>query len=328
MISWNLKPNWAPALTINGTPGNSGTFFVRTTPTETITLPNNLTIDPFVSYGSVSPASVTFQWELLDGPAPVIFTTPNEPFSEIRFDLPGTYNLRLNATAFDFDQSQEIKVTVHDSYLAWVDRTFKKSTPGETEKENDPDNDGISNLFEFILGLDPSTQDNENFPTPIFDAGSKTLNLTWTNRQLDPKRFSVIAEVSDDLKNWRSDSASIHVETLSSSDLTESFRAVALVTADQNRTHFMRLRAICFDKNASEIAPEIISLTNLANAPNINFTSQLGKSYQLEAFSDPSIGWIPVGESIVATSKVSVLVDRSPNNERNRFYRVRVYSGD
>jgi len=325
---WNLKPNWAPALTINGTPGNSGTFFVRTTPTETITLPNNLTIDPFVSYGSVSPASVTFQWELLDGPAPVIFTTPNEPFSEIRFDLPGTYNLRLNATAFDFDQSQEIKVTVHDSYLAWVDRTFKKSTPGETEKENDPDNDGISNLFEFILGLDPSTQDNENFPTPIFDAGSKTLSLTWTNRQLDPKRFSVIAEVSDDLKNWRSDSASIHVETLSSSDLTESFRAVALVTADQNRTHFMRLRAICFDENASEIAPEIISLTNLANQPNINFTSQLGKSYQLEAFSDPSIGWIPVGEPIVATSKVSVLVDRSSNNERNRFYRVRVYSGD
>ena len=258
----------------------------------------------------------------------MIFTTPNEPFSEIRFDLPGTYNLRLNATAFDFDQSQEIKVTVHDSYLAWVDRTFEKSTPGETEKENDPDNDGISNLFEFVLGLDPSTQDNENFPTPIFDAGSKTLSLTWTNRQLDPKRFSVIAEVSDDLKNWRSDSASIHVETLFSSDLTESFRAVALVTADQNWTHFMRLRAICFDENASEIAPEIISLTNLAKEPNINFTSQLGKSYQLEAFSDPSIGWIPVGEPIVATSKVSVLVDRSPNNERNRFYRVRVYSGD
>ncbi|MDA7611864.1 hypothetical protein N8659_00785 [bacterium] len=90
----------------------------------------------------------------------------------------------------------------------------------------------------------------------------------------------------------------------------------------------MRLRAICFDENASEIAPEIISLTNLANEPSINFTSQLGKSYQLEAFSDPSIGWIPVGEPVVATSKVSVLVDRSPNNERNRFYRVRVYSGD
>jgi hypothetical protein len=209
-----------------------------------------------------------------------------------------------------------------------VDRTFGKSTPGETEKENDPDNDGISNLFEFILGLNPSTQDNENFPTPIFDAESKTLSLTWTNRQFDAKRFSVIAEVSDDLQTWRSDSTSIHVETLSSSDLTESFRAVALVTADQNRTHFMRLRAICFDENASEIAPEIISLTNLTNEPKINFTSQLGKSYQLEAFSDPSIGWITVGEPIVATSKVSVLVDRSPNNERNRFYRVRVYSGD
>ena len=326
--SWNSKPNWAPALTINGTPGNSGTFLVRTPPTETITLPNNLTIDPFVSYGSVSPASVTFQWELLDGPAPVIFTKPNEPFSEIRFNLPGTYNLRLNATTFDFDQSQEIKVTVHDSYLAWVNRTFGKSTPGETEKENDPDSDGISNLFEFVLGLDPSTRDNKNFPTPIFDAESKTLSLTWETRQLDPKRFSVIAEVSDDLQTWRSGSASIHVETLSSSDLTESFRAVALVTADQNRTHFMRLRAICFDENAREVAPKIISLTNLANEPNINFTSQLGKSYQLEAFSDPSSGWIPVGEPIVATSKVSVLVDRSPNNERSRFYRIRVYSGN
>ena len=321
--SWNLKLNWAPGLITNGTPGKSGTFFVRTPSNETITLPNNLTIDPFVSYGSVSPTSAIFQWEFLDGPAPVVFTTPDEPLSQIRFGFPGTYNLRLNATAFDFDQSQEIKVTVYDSYLAWVNRTFGKTTPGETEKENDPDGDRISNLFEFVLGLDPTTRDSEIFPTPIFNTESRNLSLTWTNRQLDPKKFSVIAEVSDDLKTWRSDSASIQVETLTSSDLTESFRAVALTTADQNRNHFMRLRAICFDEIASEITPQIISLTNLANEPNINFSSRVGKSYQLEAFSDPTIGWIPIGEPIVAAEEVSVLVDRSTNNDRNRFYRVR-----
>lgn len=326
VVAWNLKLNWAPGLIINGTPGNSGTFSVRTPPNETITLPNSLTIDPFVSYGSVTPASVVFQWELLDGPASVFFTTPEEPASEIRFDLPGTYNLRLNATAFDLDQSQEIKVTVHDSYLAWVDRAFGMTTPGKTEKENDPDGDGISNLFEFVLGLDPSTQDSGKFPTPIYDAESKALSLTWSNRQLDPQRFSVIAEVSDDLKIWRSDSASIQVETLSSTDLMESFRAVALTTADQTRTHFMRLRVNCFDGIVPEITPEIISLTILAKEPNINFTSQPGKSYQLEAFSDPTVGWFSVGEPIIATSEISVLVDQSPQNDRNRFYRVRVFS--
>ncbi len=85
----------------------------------------------------------------------------------------------------------------------------------------------------------------------------------------------------------------------------------------------MRLRAIFFDEIVSEITPQIISLTNLANEPNINFSSRVGKIYQLEAFSDPTIGWIPIGEPIVATEEVSVLVDRSTNNDRNRFYRVR-----
>jgi len=182
---WNLKPNWAPGLTINGTPGNSGTFFVSTPPSETITLPDSLTIDPFVSYGSISPASVTFQWELLNGPAPVSFTTPGEASTEISFDLPGTYHLRLNATAFDFDRSQEVEVTVHDSYPAWVSRTFGNATPGQTDKENDPDDDGISNFFEFALGMDPTIQDSYLFPVPVFDPESKTLSLTWTNQKLD-----------------------------------------------------------------------------------------------------------------------------------------------
>lgn len=325
---WNLKPNWAPGLTINGTPGNSGTFFVSTPPSETITLPDSLTIDPFVSYGSISPASVTFQWELLDGPAPVSFTTPGEASTEISFDLPGTYHLRLNATAFDFDQSQEVEVTVHDSYPAWVSRTFGIATPGQTDKENDPDDDGISNFFEFALGMDPTIQDSDLFPVPVFDPETKNLSLTWTNQKLDTRKFAVIAEVSNDLKTWRSGPSAIHIEALSSTDLTETFRAIDLTTADQTRTRFMRLRVIGFDGIIANTAPEITSLTNLETEPTITFTSQPGQSYQLEALSDPLAGWFIVGGIILANSETSTLVDQSQRDGRYRFYRVRAISGN
>ncbi|MEN8785645.1 MAG: Ig-like domain-containing protein [Akkermansiaceae bacterium] len=321
--AWNLKPNWAPGLAINGTPGNSGTFFVNTSPQETVTLPDSLTIDPFVSYGSVSPASVIFQWELTDGPAPVFFTTPGEASTEIHFDLPGTYNIRLNATAFDFDQSQEVELTVHDSYPAWVERTFGNPTPGQTDKENDPDGDGISNLFEFALGLDPSTQDAESFPVPAYDPISKRLSVTWTNRQLDPRKFAIIAEVSDDLKTWRSGPSSLQIETLSSTGLTETFRAVDLISAEQARTHFMRLRVVCFDEIVVDTPPEIISLTNLTAEPLISFTSHPGQRYQLEALSAPQAGWFKVGSAIIATSETSTLADQSQRDERFHFYRIR-----
>ena len=326
--AWNLKPNWAPGLVINGTPGNSGTFFVKTPPSETITLPETLMINPFVSYGSVNPTSSVFQWELLEGPAPVFFKTPTKSATEIRFNLPGTYTLRLNATAFDFDQSQEITVTVNDSYSAWVDRNFGNDNPNQAKKENDPDGDGITNLFEFALGMDPSQRDSENFPTPIYNTSSKTLSLTWTNRRLDPQKFSVIAEVSDDLKTWHRDPSFIQVETLSSLELSESFHAVSLTKAGQTRAHFMRLRVICFDEIGPDTQPKIISLTNLANEPNITFTSQAGQSYQLEAFTDPLVGWFPVGDSIIASSEISVMVDQSERSERYRIYRVTGLSGN
>ena len=321
--AWNLKLNWAPGLAINGTPGNSGTFFVNTPSQEIVTLPDSLTIDPFVSFGSVSPASVTFQWELLNGPAPISFTSPGEPTTGITFDIPGIYNLRLNATAFDFDQSQEIEVTVHDSYSAWVSRTFGNATPGQTGDENDPDGDGVSNFFEFALGMDPTTVDSENFPVPVYDPDAKTLSLTWTTRQLDPRKFAVIAEVSNDLQTWRSDSSSLQVETLSSNDLTATFRAVDLISADQTRTRFMRLRVVDFYGIILNAPPEITSLTNLETDPTITFNSQPGQSYQLEAFSDTQTGWFTVGDPILATSEISLLVDPSQRNGRFRFYRVK-----
>ena len=321
--SWNLSTSWSPGLAINGTPGNSGTFFVNTISEAIVTLPDNLVVTPFVSFGSVSPASVDFQWELVSGPAPVSFTNPGEPATTIQFEEPGDYLLRLNATAFDFDQSQEITVTVYDSFEAWVDRILGGAVNGLTGENDDFDGDGVSNLFEFALGMDPTLPDAGLFPVPAYDAVSQSLSLTWTTTRLDPGKFAVIAEVSNDLQNWQSGPQVLEIEQFASTGLTQSFRATDLTNAGQTRARFMRLRVIAFQDPTTEVVPEIISLTGLGSQPVITFTSQPGQRYQLESLFDPAAGWFNVGAPVIATSETTSLVDDSADRDRFRFYRVR-----
>jgi hypothetical protein len=321
--AWNLEESWGPGLVINGTPGSSGTFFVNTPSTATLTLPDRLVIEPFVSFGSVSPASVNFQWALIEGPANVFFSNPGDSSTAVEFAEPGDYRLRLTATAFDIDQSQEVEVTVYDSYSAWVDRVLGGPAFGLTSEDDDFDGDGVSNLFEFALGMNPTVADAGLFPIPTLAPFSQSLSLSWTTTRLDPSEFAVVAEVSSDLKTWQSGPLVVEVEELPSPGLTRSFRATDRLGAGDTQARFMRLRVVRFDELNPNIGPEILSFFEFEDQPAVTFTSQPGQRYQLEVASDSRTGWLPLGEPVLAVSQITSLLDSSSAVLPTRIYRVR-----
>jgi len=324
VASWNEKQSWSSSLAINGTPGNAGLFSIRTQTQTTLTLPNQLTLTPFVSFGSISPASVTFQWQSIDGPAPVFFSKPGSPDTEASFTQGGLYTLRLAASAFDFHQTQEIVVTVYDSYSTWILRPFGSEIPGITGKNDDADSDGISNLFEFALGRDPIVPDSLNFPLPLYDPAGDALAVTWTQDRLDPTKFAVVPEVSTDLKTWFSGPSYLDQQVISKNNSSITYSATALANSGETKIHFMRLRVISNEDGTIPVAPQIIGIKNVHVQPAITFVSQFGQSYQLEFTDDPRNSWIPIGDSVIATSTETTLIDDTQQSPSFRLYRIRL----
>ncbi len=320
--AWQDKQSWAPSLAINGTPGNSGSFSIKPFEKEVLDLSEELTITPTISFGSFSPASVTFQWSSVDGPAPVIFSDPGDANTSISFESPGVYTVRLEASAFGSNYGQEMMITVYDSYADWITRNFGSEIPGQTGKEDDPDGDGISNLFEFALMMDPTLADSELFPVPAYDPADNALAVNFTRNSLNPTKFALVVEVSSDLKNWQAGSSAVTETVLTTMNGIQTLRAVDQTTASAARTRFMRLRVIGRDGVISDDAPKILSITNAQDLPTITFTSQFGLSYQLEYTADPREGWIAIGAPLVATSEQSTLIDTTGTADRLRLYRI------
>ena len=134
----------------------------------------------------------------------------------------------------------------------------------------DPDQDGISNLLEYALGLNPNAQDRSGLPTGRLDYMTAQSTSAGTGGQvqlfsvndccigtpvgLDPGKhymaFTVerrggirtdvdyIIEVSNDLSTWRSIQADV-VTVINTSELLEAYSTTAI----EDQPHqFMRLK--------------------------------------------------------------------------------------
>lgn len=320
--AWTDKQNWDASLALNGTPGSSGSFSIRPFEAEHLSLSDQLTIIPQISYGALSPASVSFQWSSLEGPAPVMFSDPREPNTSISFESPGVYIVRLEASAFGANYLQEMTITIYDSYPIWVTRNFGSKIQGQTGKEDDPDGDGITNLFEFALRMDPTVADSELFPIPAYDPVEDALAVSFTKNLFDPTKIALIVDVSSDLKNWTSSPSVITESVIANNNSIQTLRYVDQTTASATRTRFMRLRMIYHNGIVSNNTPKILSIANAPGLPTITFISQFGQSYQLEYTTDPRTGWIAIGDPIIATQEQSVLIDTSGTTDRLRLYRI------
>lgn len=70
---------------------------------------------------------------------------------------------------------------------------------------DDPDHDGVANLLEYALEMDPAVGDVDNLPAGIASAsnGTPCLSLTWKLRSQDCPVVSLAAQQSVDLSSWQ-----------------------------------------------------------------------------------------------------------------------------
>ena len=183
-LTLSFTANPAPVISTGGAPAaNTGS-------------PANLT-------GTASGATAT-TWSLVSGPGTATFADSSNPATTVTFSQPGSYTLRLLSSNANGTVSRTLAVTAVSAvsldpaiFADWQQLTW----PGETNTnitapDKDPDGDGVSNLLEWALQLNPTAPDTFN---PVFAKSGATLQYTYTRRKTAPGEASYQVEWSDTL---------------------------------------------------------------------------------------------------------------------------------
>jgi autotransporter-associated beta strand protein len=86
-------------------------------------------------------------------------------------------------------------------YLAWATDVANGLSAGANQAETaDPDNDGISNLLEFVLGGLPMSSSQAPLPDQTFASGNQTF--TFTREDDSEAEVTLVVQHSTDLLNW------------------------------------------------------------------------------------------------------------------------------
>lgn len=202
--------------------------------------PAAITGEPVTLAVSVSGATST-TWSLVSGPGSAVFVNSAQLATTVTFNQPGSYLLKLAATNSSAEVSQNIPIHVaaNPAYFAdWQSITW----PGNIDSEiigmnQDPDQDGNSNLLEWALNLDAKIADRFN---PILVLNGATLEYTYTRRKTAPGEATFQVLWSETLEDdWSSDNVSSET-WISETPTTRNVR-VSIPVIGASRT-FIRLR--------------------------------------------------------------------------------------
>jgi hypothetical protein len=140
------------------------------------------------------------------------------------------------------------------SQAAWRSQYFSAADLADPTKDTtvwgdtaDPDQDGMDNLLEYAVGLDPLTRQaaQQAITTTLLDSnGAKYFNLIYTRRKNAPL-LQYVPEVSSDKVTWSS--GSTVVQELSVTDAGPVFEIVScqdLTPVSPGNPRFFRLRII------------------------------------------------------------------------------------
>ena len=116
-------------------PGNSPPV-VDAGPDQTITLPNTATLSGNATDDGnpVPPGSLTTQWSLMSGPAPVTFSARGSLRSVVTFTTAGVYTLQLTATDGAIATSDNVVITVSSESTPFSGTPV--ALPGTIQAEN------------------------------------------------------------------------------------------------------------------------------------------------------------------------------------------------
>lgn len=233
-LSWNEKPSWRATAP---NPGFNGVFAVLAGEDQTICLPESAALEAVITYGAQSPAGVTLQWSKVSGPGTVNFSAPNSEVTNVSFSALGTYVLRFAATG-TVTVTDDLVIQASESYDAWAVRTLNSADPLITGMLRDPDKDGLTNLLEFALGLNPA--DGKTLGLPVASTSGGTLSITY--QRYTGCGLTYIVEVSTDLVSWSSTTVS---ESMTSSAGTlQNWTAVDSAPVSSSERRYMRVRVV------------------------------------------------------------------------------------
>jgi beta-glucanase (GH16 family) len=154
-------------------------------------------------------------WEMISGPQSVTLLEPTAPQPVVSFAAPGTYQFRLHASNAYGTSSRIQQVTVQPNpaiFAQWQQITWPGlNNPAVTAPDEDPDHDGLSNLLEWALHLDPVSPDRV---TQQLNPATGTLEYTYNRRLTAPGEASYQIEWSDTLPGtWTSTGITEHEPT-------------------------------------------------------------------------------------------------------------------
>lgn len=183
------------------------------------------------------PASLTHVWSTLSGPNSATFGSASATDTSVTFPSTGIYKLRLTAsdgavTTFD---DTTANVTVPLPVDLWRVAKFgaNSSNPIIAGDDSDPDHDGIKNLVEYGLGLDPNAPSNK-LPSPSLDG--PYLSLTY-QKNLAATDVVLTVEESNDLIHWTP--SEVTETVLSTTGQTQMIKAT---TSGTGQTQFLHLK--------------------------------------------------------------------------------------
>ena len=121
--------------------------------------------------------SINLAWSVQAGPGPVAFGDTTQPATTAAFTLPGEYTLQCVASDGDLAATNTLLVTVRPpGSLAdsdsdgmadqWEIHYFSSLLAANGGPDDDWDHDGLSNLYEYLTGSDP-TDPNSGFHLKI-----------------------------------------------------------------------------------------------------------------------------------------------------------------
>ncbi len=148
------------------------------------------------------PAALSHHWTTWSGPGAATFVSSAATDTGVTFPVTGLYTLRLTAsdgaiTTFD---DTTVNATVPVPIETW--RTAKFTTaagnPAISGDLADPDHDGINNLLEYALNLDPNAPSTQ---LPTLAVEGNVISLTY-RKHLDATDVVMEVEDSSDLSDW------------------------------------------------------------------------------------------------------------------------------
>lgn len=170
--------------------------------------------------GQPLPAALSLRWSQAAGPGTMQFTAETALATAASVSLFGDYTVRLQAADGGVETFFDRTFTGYqNAFEGWLlDHFAGGPAHADADAAGDPDRDGISNLAEYALGLDPKVASQKSLTTSVVTLdGQQYLRLSVPR---DPQATGVVLtpEIADTLGNameWNEDEVVIEVDTAS-----------------------------------------------------------------------------------------------------------------